>query len=149
MNLDAKGRDFLHNEEGLRLKAYKDQIGKWTIAFGNTYMFDGSPVKEGDKLTMAQANQLFEVKIKDYEAAVNKGVKVALTQNQFNALVSLCYNIGTTAFSSSTLLKKVNAKASAEDIEAQFNLWKKGGGKVLPVLVARRKREFKLFQTTK
>jgi len=148
MNLDAKGKEFLHNEEGLRLKAYQDQIGKWTIAFGNTYMLDGSPVKEGDELTMAQANQLFAVKIKDYEAAVNK-VKVALTQNQFNALVSLCYNIGTSAFSNSTLLKKVNAKAPAKEIEAQFNLWKKGGGKVLPVLVARRKREFKLFQTIK
>lgn len=149
MNLDAKGREFLHNEEGLRLTAYKDQIGKWTIAFGNTYMLDGSPVKEGDELTMAQANQLFAVKIKEYEATVTKGVKVALTQNQFNALVSLCYNIGTGAFSNSTLLKKVNAKAPAEDIEAQFNLWKKGGGKVLPVLVARRKREFKLYQSTK
>jgi len=147
MNLDNKGIAFLHNEEGLKLNAYKDQIGKWTIAFGNTYMLDGSPVKEGDKLTMVQANQLFAVKIKDYEVAVNKGVKVPLTQNQFNALVSLCYNIGTTAFSNSTLLKKINSKVSAEEIQAQFNLWKKGGGKVLPVLVNRRKREFALYQS--
>jgi lysozyme len=145
MELNALGKAFLHNEEGLRLTAYKDQIGKWTIAFGNTYMLDGSPVKEGDKLTMAQANELFAAKIKDYEAAVNKGVKVALTQNQFNALTSFCYNVGTSAFSNSTLLKKVNAKSPAEEIEIQFNLWKKGGGKVLPVLVARRKREFALF----
>ncbi|MFW0718724.1 lysozyme [Pedobacter sp. N23S346] len=147
MNLDSKGIAFLHNEEGLRLNAYRDQIGKWTIAFGNTYMLDGSPVKEGDKLSLAEANKLFAVKIKDYEAAVSKGVKLPLTQNQFNALVSLCYNIGTGAFLNSTLLKKINSKASAEEIQAQFNLWKKGGGKVLPVLVNRRKREFKLFQS--
>ena len=147
MNLDSKGIAFLHKEEGLRLNAYKDQIGKWTIAFGNTYMLDGSPVKEGDKLSLAEANKLFAVKIKDYEAAVNKGVKVPLTQNQFNALVSLCYNIGTGAFINSTLLKKINSKASGEEIQAQFNLWKKGGGKVLPVLVNRRQREFKLFQS--
>lgn len=147
MNLDSKGIAFLHKEEGLRLNAYKDQIGKWTIAFGNTYLLDGSPVKDGDKLTLVEANKLFAVKIKDYEAAVNKGVKVLITQNQFNALVSLCYNIGTGAFLNSTLLKKINSKASAEEIQAQFNLWKKGGGKVLPVLVNRRKREFKLFQS--
>jgi len=147
MNLDSKGIAFLHNEEGLRLNAYRDQIGKWTIAFGNTYMLDGSPVKEGDKLTLTDANKLFAVKIKDYEAAVNKGVKVPLSQNQFNALVSLCYNIGTGAFLNSTLLKKINSNASAEEIQAQFNLWKKGGGKVLPVLVKRRKREFALYQS--
>lgn len=58
MNIDSKGIAFLHNEEGLRLNAYKDQIGKWTIAFGNTYMLDGSPVKEGDKLTLAEAIKL-------------------------------------------------------------------------------------------
>lgn len=147
MNLDSKGIAFLHKEEGLRLNAYKDQIGKWTIAFGNTYMLDGSPVKEGDKLSLVEANKLFAVKIKDYEAAVNKGVKVPITQNQFNSLVSLCYNIGTSAFLNSTLLKKINSKASAEEIQAQFNLWKKGGGKVLPVLVKRRQREFALYQS--
>lgn len=147
MTLDKIGVAFLHNEEGLRLKAYKDQIGKWTIAFGNTFMMNGEAVKEGDELSMDEANQLFAAKIKGYEAAVNKGVKVSITQSQFNALVSLCYNIGTAGFLNSTLLKKINAKAPATEIEAQFNLWKKGGGKVLPVLVARRKREFKLYQT--
>ncbi|WP_312069487.1 lysozyme, partial [Acinetobacter sp.] len=77
-------------------------------------------------------------------ASVNNLVKVPLSQNQFDALVSLTYNIGSTAFKNSTLLKKLNAKdyAGAAD---QFLRWNKGGGKVLKGLVRRREAERALF----
>ncbi|MCX2474100.1 lysozyme [Pedobacter sp. MC2016-05] len=147
MELNDKGKAFIHNEEGLVLAAYLCPANVWTIGFGNTYHLNNTPVKKGDKITLEQAQDLFNKKIKLYENAVNKGVKISLSQNQFNALTSFCYNIGIYGFLNSTLLKKVNSIAPDAEIETQFNLWKRGGGKVLPVLVARRKREFKLYTT--
>lgn len=82
--------------------------------------------------------------LKKFEAAVNK-VTVALNQNQFDALVSLTYNIGTGAFASSTLLKKLNA-GDYKGAAAQFDVWNKAGGKRMQGLVNRRSTERKLFE---
>lgn len=147
MKLDKKGIEFIHNEEGLRLKAYLCPAGVWTIGYGNTYHLDNNKVKEGDVITLEQAKDLFDKKIKLYEDAVNKNVKVTLTQNAYNALVSFCYNVGMFAFQTSTLLKKINSKSSFEDIAKEFKKWVHAGKKLISVLVNRRKREINLFKS--
>src|SRR6218665_3122481 len=110
MRLDNLGKQFIKDEEGLVLTAYLCPANVWTIGYGNTYYSDNSKVKKDDKITKEQAEKLFESKLGFYETSVLKSVKGSLTQYQFNALVSFCYNVGASAFQSSTLLKKVNSK---------------------------------------
>ncbi|RYY00392.1 lysozyme [bacterium] len=145
MRLDDLGKQFIKDEEGLVLTAYLCPASVWTIGYGNTYYLDNSKVKKGDKITKEQAVKLFESKLGFYENTVSKNIKVELNQNKFNALVSFCYNVGASAFLSSTLLKKVNVNADDELIAKEFSKWIYAKGKVLPVLQARRKREIKLF----
>lgn len=130
--------------EDTKLKAYDDGIGVWTIGIGTTIYPNGMKVKKGDTCTLEQAKSYFANDLKRFEKTVNDSVKVDLTQNQFDALVSLTYNIGSTAFKNSTLLKKLNAKdfTGAAD---QFLVWNKGGGKVLNGLIRRREAERALF----
>ncbi|MCH7392413.1 lysozyme [Acinetobacter dispersus] len=138
------GIDLISSFEDTVLQSYDDGVGVWTIGKGTTIYPNGVKVKRGDSCTLDQANEYFAHDLKRFEASVNNLVKVPLSQNQFDALVSLTYNIGQTAFSKSTLLKKLNAKdyAGAAD---QFAVWNKGGGKVLKGLVRRRAGERALF----
>ncbi len=141
MKLDTKGRQHLIQEEGLRLKAYKDTVGIWTIGVGNTYYEDGSKVKQGDVITKERAESLLNVVVKQFEDNINKVVTVPLNQNQFNALVSFSYNIGIGAFNKSTLLKLLNQGEYIQAAE-QFMKWLKP-----PELKGRRTREKNLFLT--
>ncbi|WP_033134607.1 lysozyme [Acinetobacter sp. MN12] len=138
------GLDLIASLEDTKLKAYDDGVGVWTIGIGTTVYPNGVKVKKGDSCTLDQAKSYFAHDLKRFEASVNNLVKVPLSQNQFDALVSLVYNIGQTAFSKSTLLKKLNAKdyAGAAD---QFPQWNRGGGKVMKGLVRRRDAERALF----
>ena len=130
--------------EGCYLQAYLCPANVWTIGIGTTIYPNGVKVKKGDKCTLEQAHKYLAHDMIEFEKTVNDSVKVPLSQNQFDALVSLSYNIGSTAFKNSTLLKKLNAKdyAGAAD---QFPRWNKGGGKVLKGLVRRREAERALF----
>ncbi len=139
----ATGIDLICSFEGLRLNAYDDGVGVWTIGYGTT-VINGVKVKKGDTCTLEQAKKYMVSDLKKFEAAVNK-VTVALNQNQFDALVSLAYNIGTGAFEKSTLLKKLNA-GDYKGAAAQFDVWSKAGGKVMKGLVNRRAAERKLFE---
>ncbi|WP_151837834.1 MULTISPECIES: lysozyme [unclassified Acinetobacter] len=143
MKTSTNGIDLICSFEGLELKAYDDGVGVWTIGYGTT-MINGTKVKKGDTCTLEQAKSYFAHDLKRFEASVNNQVKVPLSQNQFDALVSLVYNIGSGNFASSTLLKKLNAKdyAGAAD---QFPRWNKAGGKVLNGLIRRRDAERALF----
>ena len=146
MKLDATGENFMIREEGMVLQPYKDSAGIATIGIGCTYYEDGTKVTMDDPpITEERAMQLFRKLLKTYEQAVSRAIRVPITQNQFNALVSLCYNIGTGAFTRSTLVKKINHKAPVEEIEAWFLVWNKVGS--APILLPRRKREFELFKT--
>lgn len=147
MKTDKNGLEFIKDEEGLRLKAYLCPAGVWTIGYGNTYNLDNSKVKEGQIITKVEADELFIKKLKVYEDSVNENVKVTINQNQFNALVSFCYNVGTFAFSTSTLLKKINSKAPLSNVIIEFNKWVHAGKKVITVLVSRRKREIDLYKS--
>ena len=130
--------------EGCYLQAYLCPANVWTIGIGTTIYPNGVKVKKGDKCTLEQAHEYLAHDMIEFEKTVNDSVKVPLSQNQFDALVSLAYNIGSGAFKNSTLLKKLNAKdyAGAAD---QFLVWNKGGGKVLKGLVRRREAERALF----
>ena len=144
MKTSANGINLICGFEGLELKAYDDGVGVWTIGYGTTIV-NGINVKKGDTCTIEQAKSYMAQDLKKFESAVNTAVKIPLNQNQFDAMVSLTYNIGIGALKSSTLLKKLNAK-DYKGAAAQFDRWNKGGGKVMQGLVNRRAKERKLFE---
>jgi lysozyme len=110
----ARLLDLLKRKEGLRLTAYKDQAGVWTIGYGHT-----RGVTPGLVWTAEKALQMFLAEVALHAEPVQRFVRVNLTQNQFDALVSLVYNIGGTAFRNSTLLALLNAGKFA-DAAVQF-----------------------------
>jgi len=151
MQLSDHGEAVIKTFEGLRLDAYRDSAGIWTIGYGSTRYHDGKTIKPGDKLANeTQADALFRNTLGQYENAVSGFVKVPLTQNQFDALVSFSYNEGAGALQESTLLHMLNEKyyAAAAD---QFLVWDKitdpktGEKVVLDTLVKRRTQERQLF----
>ena len=144
MTTSNVGIDLISSFESTRLKAYDDGVGVWTIGTGTTVYPNGVKVKKGDTCTLEQAKTYFKHDLVKFEKTVNGSVTVPLNQNQFDALVSLTYNIGSGAFKSSTLLKLLN-KGDYQGAADQFLAWKKAGGKVLPGLVRRREAERTLF----
>lgn len=140
--LDETGKAFLQHEEGCRLTAYRDSVGVLTIGYGNTFYTDGSPVKEGDTITQEQADELFDAIIAPFEATVSNETREDLTQNEFNALVSLCYNIGTHGFINSTVHRLVGQYITGEALKSAFLMWDKPAS-----LTARRGREFALYSS--
>ena len=139
MNISIKGLGLIQEFEGCKLDAYKCPAGIWTIGIGHT-----KDVKEGDKITEAQALDLLREDITWVENAINDHVKVKINQNQFDALSSFIFNVGAGAFSLSTLLKKLNA-ADYEGAANEFPRWNKASGKELPGLTRRRAAEKALF----
>ena len=144
MSVSNKGVDLICEFEGKRLAAYDDGVGVWTIGFGTIKYPNGVRVKKGDTCTLDQAKEYMRHDLIEFEHTVNSSVKVPLNQNQFDALVSLAYNIGSNAFKSSTLVKKLNA-GDYQGAADQFNVWINAGGKRMQGLVNRRDREKLLF----
>ena len=144
MSVSNKGVDLICEFEGKRLVAYDDGVGVWTIGFGTIKYPSGNRVKKGDTCTLEQAKEYMRHDLIEFEHAVNSSVKAPLTQNQFDALVSLAYNIGSSAFKSSTLVKKLNT-GDYQGAADQFNVWINAGGKRMQGLVNRRDREKLLF----
>ena len=130
--------------EDTRFKAYDDGVGVWTIGTGTTVYPNGVKVKQGETCTPEQAKAYFKHDLAKFEKTVNESVTVPLNQNQFDALVSLTYNIGSGAFKNSTLLKLLN-KGDFQGAANQFLVWNKAGGKVMKGLVRRREAERALF----
>lgn len=145
MKLNKAGKDLIKSFEGCKLVSYKCSANKDTIGYGNTFYEDGSPVLPGHRITQQKAEQLFDIIAKDFEDKVSKVVKTILTENQFSALVSFCYNVGIANLQKSTLLKKVNYNPNDPSIKAEFLKWNKAGGKVLAGLTRRREAEAKLY----
>lgn len=141
MELDEKGYKALHEREGLRLKPYLDTQGVPTIAMGNTFYLDGKKVTMKDiPLTPNKANELAKIVADKFASQVNVLVKSKVNQNQFNALVSLAYNIGITGFKNSTVLRFVNSDPNDIKIGNAFMMWTKN-----KELVGRRKSEVKQY----
>lgn len=144
MSVSNKGVDLICEFEGKRLVAYDDGVGVWTIGFGTIKYPNGVRVKKGDTCTLEQAKEYMRHDLIEFEYTVNSSVKVPLNHNQFDALVSLAYNIGSNAFKSSTLVKKLNT-GDYQGAADQFNVWVNAGGKRMQGLVNRRDREKLLF----
>lgn len=144
MNISEKGIDFIRQAEGERLIAYQDIVGVWTIGVGHTGFVDGKPVARGMTITKEKSREILKADLVRFERAVNANVNVPLTQNQFDALVSLAFNIGEGAFSRSTLVRKLNV-SDYNGASQQFLVWKNAGGKVSQGLLNRRKREKDMF----
>lgn len=145
MDTSNKGKAIIKQYEGFRSKPYLCPANVPTIGYGATYYLEGSKVKLSDPaISEADADKLLDKMLLKYEQAVERYAQVPLTQNQFDALVSFCYNVGAENLRTSTLLKKLNAKDYAGAGE-QFLRWNHGGGKVLQGLVNRRNAERKLF----
>ncbi len=142
---DLSGQKFLSEREGTKYKSYQDSKGVWTIGRGITYYEDGTKVKKGDTISVEREIQLFNNTIQYYVRKVNEYVTSNINQNQFNALVSFVYNIGTGAFKTSTILRLINKNPNDKNIRAQFMRWVYSGGKKIPGLVNRRKYESDLY----
>lgn len=144
MKTGKEGKNLIKMYEGFKAFAYLCPAGVWTVGFGTTRI-NGQPVNEHHKVTVTEANVLLESDLKQFEDSINALVKVDLTQNQFDALVSFVYNLGAENFKKSTLLKKINVGEFSEAAE-EFLKWNKAKGKILPGLTRRREAEKSLFQ---
>jgi lysozyme len=136
------GLEAIEQFEGKRLKAYLDSVNIPTIGVGHT----GPDVYIGQTITEAECRALLREDVQEAEDSVNACVKVPLTQDQFDALVSFVFNVGGGAFKGSTLLKKLNA-GDYEGAANQFQRWSKAGGKDLPGLLKRRMAEANIFRS--
>lgn len=147
MKIDQKGIELITKWEGLRLKPYLCSANVPTIGYGSTYYENGVKVKLSDaSITKERAEQLFKKTLIQYENAVNSFLgSIKVTQNQYNALVSFAYNLGSSALKSSTLMKKVLANPDDKTIANEFNKWVRASNKVLKGLVNRRADEVKMY----
>ena len=139
MKTSVEGLALIKKFEGLELEAYKCAAGVWTIGYGHT-----KDVQEGDVWSESHADHMLEVELEEFEGYINDNVTVALSQNQFDALVSWVYNLGPANLKASTMLKVLNS-GDYEGVPAQIKRWNKAGGKVLEGLIRRREAEALLF----
>lgn len=142
--ISTEGLALIKQWEGLRLKAYEDSGGIWTIGYGHTSAA-GTPIVHKDmQITEKEAEKILCQDLRECESVVVKAVIVPLNDEQFAALVSFCYNVGITAFCKSTLLKKLN-KGEYETVPTELQKWTRVGGKRIQGLVNRRAAEAGLW----
>lgn len=140
-HLSEDGAKFIAGFEGFRSAPYQDSVGVWTIGYGHTH-----GVGPGSKhITKAEGLKLLQADAKVASTAIRDLVHVRLNQHQFDALVSFTFNLGTGAFASSTLLKKLN-RGDYKGAANEFGRWTHAGGQVLQGLVTRRRAEAHLFR---
>ena len=125
--------------EGLRLEAYKDPVGVWTICYGST-----KNVQLGQVATLQECKNRLGADAEEAANAVRKYVQHPITQEQFDALVDFTFNLGAGNLKNSTLLRKLNA-GDCYGAAEEFRKWVYAGGQVLPGLQKRREAEYELF----
>ena len=136
MKISENGLNLIKSFEGCRLTAYKCPAGVWTIGWGHT-----GGVKAGQKITQAEADQMLVNDMAAYEKKVNKYAAYGWNQNEYDAMTSFCYNVGS--------IDQLTASGtrSRAMIAAKMLQYNKGGGKVLAGLTRRREAERALFLT--
>ena len=144
MNASDKIKKFMQKQEGFRANAYKPlPTDRPTIGYGNTYYADGSAVEMGDVIDEPSAAKLFNIKVDNLAKLLSTITNPNCTQNQFDAVLSLCYNIGLPAFKNSetgALFKE------GKNISDRFILWNKSGGQTVIGLSARRIKEREIYE---
>ncbi|MBS7542543.1 glycoside hydrolase family protein [Ancylobacter oerskovii] len=124
-SMSAIGLAVLISREARKLTAYRDTKGIWTIGIGHTAAA-GAPIPyQGLTITAAEADAIFARDLTQYEDAVRAAIKVPLAHHQFDALASVCYNIGTGGFAGATFVKRINAGESSARIRAAILMWRK------------------------
>lgn len=143
MELSHNGLKFIKREEGEKLTGYYDSRGIPTVGVGHTGKVGTRAVTAGMIITADISDSLLIEDIAWVEQTIKNNVKVALTQNQYDALCSLIFNIGAEGFISSSVLKKLNSSDYKGAAEAML-MWKRAG-KDPDILLPRRKREYNFF----
>ncbi|MEO1621643.1 MAG: lysozyme [Cyanobacteria bacterium J06632_3] len=136
---NSNGLLLIKSFEGLRLKAYRDSVGIWTIGYGTT-----RGVRPNMRINENQAIEFLQQDLSRFEKSINEAVRVPINDNQFSALASFTYNVGPGALRSSTLLKLLN-QGNVRGAADQFPRWNKAGGRPLAGLTRRRNAERLLF----
>lgn len=139
MKTSEKGKQLIRKHEGLRLEAYRCPSGVLTIGYGHT-----RGVTAGMRITQQEADRMLDEDLTEAERTVN-GHNLKINQNQFDALVSFVFNLGSGNFNSSTLLKCIKANPANVNIRYEFGRWIRSNGKPLAGLAARRKDEAALY----
>lgn len=161
--INKKGLDLIKSFEGIidgdpstvNLDPYLCPANVWTIGYGHAIFSNGKMLKgkENKKAAFAlypggisldQCEKLLAADVLDFCRDVQSLLKVPVTQNQFNALVSFAFNLGATALKTSTLMKKLNA-CDYTGASQEFHRWNKSGGKTLAGLTRRRAAEAAMF----
>ncbi|MGU3575630.1 lysozyme [Brucellaceae bacterium C25G] len=140
--INAAGLSLIQQWEGLKLTAYKDVAGIWTIGYGHTSTAGAPQVKQGMQITKTEASRILRSDLAKFEKRVSDLVKVPLSDNQYAVLVSFDFNTG--ALHKSTLLKKLN-KGDYNAVPAELAKWVNAGGKRVQGLVNRRAAEAGLW----
>ena len=149
MILSDRGLELIKHFESCQLTAYRDSGGVWTIGWGHT----GQEVASGLTWTQEHADNVLITDVRDFEAGVTRLLKVRVTQNQFDALVSFAFNVGldididtkAEGLGDSTLLKKLNTGDTA-GAAVEFEKWNKDNGQIVAGLTRRRRAERELFE---
>lgn len=141
MQVSEAGLELIKRSEGFRSAAYLDAAGIPTIGYGHRILRGESYAGGIDE---AQASRLLAADVQLAEEAVERLVKVPLTQGEFDALVDFCFNLGSAHLADSTLLRELNA-GDYEGARRQLLLWDHAGGAVVAGLKARREAEFRLW----
>jgi len=143
LSLSSKGLDFIKSWEKYRAEVYLDEGDLGTIGYGHL-------IRPGENFSAgvdpARALSILRIDAADAESCVNTTVRITIAQEHFDALTSLCFNIGCGNFRGSTLLRKLNA-VDVTGASEQFLVWNKVGGQISAGLVVRRKMEQKIFDT--
>ena len=141
MKTSQKGIDLIKSFEGCKLQSYKCPAGIWTIGYGTTL-----GIRPAMRITLQEAENYLKRDLKQFEDCVNMLVKVVLTQNEFDSLVSWTYNLGCGSLRKSTMLKYLN-EGKKQFVTSEMVKWNKANNKVLKGLILRREAEAKLFAT--
>lgn len=146
MRLTDEGIALIKRFEGFREEAYRDPAGVWTIGYGHTGRAAPPPVEPGMKITPEEGEAILRADLDYFVARAGPLIERELTANQFSALISFAFNVGTGNFRRSSVLAAVN-EGRLDEVPGRLALWNKAGGRVLKGLVRRRMAEGDLFMT--
>lgn len=133
-------------KEGFRSNAYLDTGGVWTFGYGSTYHYDlRRPVRQGDTITKEDALRYLRIYLDEAKREILQKAKVALNQNELDALMSFYYNLGPDQFFGSTLWRLLNKGTDRKIVANQFDKWIYDNGVIVPGLITRRAKEKALF----
>ena len=146
MKVNQEGLDIIKHFEGYSSTVYADPIGIPTIGFGSIWDKEGNCLTmDHEPITEQEGEFLLVRELKHVESAIARLIRVELTENQFSAIASLTFNIGSGRLKSSTLRAKIN-RGDYSGASAEFPKWRRAGGRILKGLVRRRKAERELFE---